>query len=80
VVVTVGLTLIEPLADAEVNVPGVMAILVAPVVAQLSVLLKPEVMLAGLAAKLMMVGVAGVTVTVAVLVTAVPLEGVTVRV
>jgi len=35
----------------EVNVPGVIAILVAPVVAQLSVLLEPELMLVGLAVK-----------------------------
>jgi hypothetical protein len=80
VVVAVGLTLVEPLADADVNVPGVMAMLVAPVVAQLSVLLKPEVMLAGLAVKLTMTGTAGVTVTVTVFVTAVPLAGVTVRI
>jgi hypothetical protein len=56
VVVTVGLTLVEPLADVEVNVPGVMAILVAPVVTQLSVLLEPEVILVGLAVKELMVG------------------------
>ena len=48
--------LVEPLADAEVNVPGVMARLVAPVVAQLSVLLAPEVMLAGSAVKEVIVG------------------------
>jgi hypothetical protein len=64
----------------DVKVPGVMAMLVAPVVAQLSVLLWPEVMLAGLAVKMVMVGTAGVTVTVTVLVIAVPLVGVTVRV
>jgi hypothetical protein len=51
VVVAVGLTLVEPLADVEVNVPGVMAMLVAPVVAQLSVLLAPELMLVGFAVK-----------------------------
>ncbi len=39
----------EPLASVEVNVPGVMAILVAPLVDQFSVLLEPELMLAGLA-------------------------------
>jgi hypothetical protein len=67
VVVTVGLTLVEPLADVDVNVPGVMAILVAPVVAQLSVLLEPEVILAGLAEKESIVGLLGVfTVTVSV--------------
>ncbi|HYB76885.1 MAG TPA: hypothetical protein VEE85_01680 [Candidatus Bathyarchaeia archaeon] len=54
--VAVGLTLVEPLADADVNVPGVMAMLVAPVVAQLSVLLAPELMLVGPAAKELTVG------------------------
>jgi hypothetical protein len=47
----VGLTLVEPLADVDVNVPGVMAMLVAPVVAQVSVLLVPELMLVGFAVK-----------------------------
>jgi hypothetical protein len=56
VVVAVGLTLVEPLADVEVNVPGVMAILVAPLVAQLSVLLEPEVIVVGLAANALIVG------------------------
>jgi len=51
----------------DVNVPGVMAILVAPVVVQLSVLLEPEVMLAGLAVKELIVGLlAPFTVTVSV--------------
>jgi hypothetical protein len=51
----------------DVNVPGVMAILVAPVVAQLSVLLEPEVILAGLAEKESIVGLFDVfTVTVSV--------------
>ena len=64
-IVAVGLTLVEPLANADVNVPGVMAILVAPVVAQLSVLLAPELMLVGLAVNELMVGLAAaVTVTV----------------
>jgi hypothetical protein len=67
VVVTVGLTLVEPVADVDVKVPGVMAILVAPVVAQLSVLLEPEVILVGLAVKELMVGLLGVfTVTISV--------------
>jgi len=67
VVVAVGLTLVEPLADVDVNVPGVMAILVAPVVAQLSVLLEPEVMLVGSAVKELIVGLlAAFTVTFAV--------------
>ncbi len=49
------------------NVPGVMARLVAPVVAQLKVLLEPEVMLVGLAVKELMVGLlAPFTVTVSV--------------
>ena len=66
-VVAVGLTLVEPLADVEVNVPGVMAMLVAPVVSQLSVLLDPEVILVGLAVKELIVGLLGaVTVRVSV--------------
>jgi hypothetical protein len=40
----------------EVNVPGVMAILVAPAAAQLSVLVVPELMLDGLATKDAIVG------------------------
>jgi hypothetical protein len=56
VVVAVGLMLIEPLADVDVNVPGVMAILVAPVAAQLNVLLAPELMLVGSAVKEVIVG------------------------
>jgi flagellar biosynthesis protein FliR len=56
VVVAVGLTVVEPVADVDVNVPGVMAMLVAPVVAQLSVLLDPEAMVAGLAVKEVIVG------------------------
>jgi hypothetical protein len=43
----------------DVNVPGVIAILVAPVVAQLIMLLEPDVMLAGLAVKELMVGLLG---------------------
>jgi hypothetical protein len=69
VVVAVGLTLVEPLADVDVNVPGVIAMLVASVVAQLNVLLEPDVTLVGLAVKELMVGVPdvfAVTVTVAV--------------
>ena len=58
VVVAVGLTVVEPLADVAVKVPGVMAIPVAPAVAQLSVLLEPEAMLAGLAVKELIVGFA----------------------
>jgi len=67
VVVAVGLTLVEPLADVDVNVPGVMARLVAPVVAQLSVLLEPEVILVGIAVKELIMGLLAVfTVTVSV--------------
>ena len=67
VVVAVGLTLVEPLAEVDVKVPGVMATLVAPVVSQLSVLLAPKVILVGLAANELMVGLLGVvTVTVSV--------------
>jgi len=67
VVVAVELTLVELLADVEVNVPGAMAMLVASVVAQLSVLLEPEVILVGVAVKQSMVGLlGGVTVTVTV--------------
>jgi hypothetical protein len=67
VVVAVGLTLVEPFADVEVKVPGVIAMLTASVAAQASVLLEPEVMLVGLAVKESMVGLLGVvTVTVAV--------------
>ena len=66
-VVAVGLTLVEPLAEVEVNVPGVMAILLAPVVAQLSVLLEPEVILEGLAVKELISGLPpAFTVTVSV--------------
>jgi hypothetical protein len=67
-VVVVGLTLVEPLADAVVKVPGVMATLVAPVVDQLSVLLEPELMLVGLAVNDVIAGKAD-TVMVAVAVT-----------
>jgi hypothetical protein len=56
VVVEVGFTLVDPFADVEVNVPGVMAILVAPVVAQLRVLVAPELIPAGLAAKVVIAG------------------------
>jgi flagellar biosynthesis protein FliR len=69
-VVAVGLTLTEPLAAVEVKVPGAMAMLVAPVTDQLSVLLEPTVMLVGLAIKELMVGLlAAFTVTIAVDVT-----------
>ena len=66
-VVAVGLMFVEPLADVDVNVPGVMARLVAPVVAQLNVLLEPEVILVGLAVKELITGLLTVfTVTVSI--------------
>lgn len=55
-VVTVGLTFVEPLTDVDVNVPGVMAIVAAPLVDQLSVLLEPGLMLSGPAANELIVG------------------------
>ena len=55
-VVAVGFTLIEPLADVDVNVPGATAILVAPLVTQLSVLPVPEFMLVGAAVKEVIAG------------------------
>lgn len=55
-VVAVGLTLVEPFADVDVNVPGVMPILVAPAAVQLRVLLVPEFTLAGSAVKEVIVG------------------------
>jgi hypothetical protein len=72
VVVAVGLTLVEPLAKADVNAPGVIAMPVAPVVVQFKVLLLPDVMFEGVAANELIVGllpVPEVTVTVAVEVT-----------
>lgn len=65
----VGLTLVEPLAAVEVKVPGVIATLVAPLVAQLKVLLAPEAMLVGLAVNEVMDGKLLDTVTVTVAVT-----------
>jgi len=67
VVVAVGLTLVDPVADAEVNVPGVIARLFAPVVTQFSVLLEREVIVLGLAVKELITGLLAVfTVTVSV--------------
>lgn len=57
-VVVVGLTFVEPFAKVDVKVPGVMAMLVASVAAQLSVLLAPEFMLVGLAVKDVIAGTA----------------------
>jgi hypothetical protein len=78
VVVTVGETLTgDPLVAGRL--PGV----IMPVPLEktpVRLVELPDVMLAGLAMKLVMVGGAGVTVTVTVFVIAVPLVGVTVRV
>jgi hypothetical protein len=52
----------------DVKVPGVMAMFVAPVVTQLSVLLEPELILAGLAVNALIVGLLAATVTVTVVV------------
>lgn len=48
--------LVDPLANVDVNVPGVMAILVAAAVAQVSVLLEPEFKFVGSAVKDVIVG------------------------
>jgi hypothetical protein len=56
VVVAVGLRLVEPLADVDVKVPGVMLMLVASVVSHAKVLLIPESTLAGFATKEVIVG------------------------
>jgi hypothetical protein len=56
VVVAVGLNVVEPVADADVNVPGVMVILVAPLVDQFSVVLAPELMFVAAAIKELIVG------------------------
>jgi hypothetical protein len=70
VVVAVGLTPVDPLAVLEVNVPGVIATEVAPLVDQFKSLLDPELMLPGLAENELIVGLlaAGFTVTVTVIV------------
>ena len=47
----VGLTLVDPVAEVELNVPGEIEIVVAPLVVHFSVLLVPVVTLVGLAAK-----------------------------
>jgi hypothetical protein len=57
-VVAVGVTEAEPVADVDVNPPGLMAIVAAPLALQFSVLLVPELMLAGLAEKALIVGIA----------------------
>ncbi len=69
--VALGVTVVEPLADVDVKLPGLMPMLVAPLVVQLSVLLPPAVMLGRFAVNELIVGFGfvAVTVTVAVLVT-----------
>jgi hypothetical protein len=62
VVVDAGLTLVEPLADAEVKVPGVMAMLAAPVVTQWRALAEPELTALGVAVNDVMLGFAKFTV------------------
>jgi hypothetical protein len=62
----VGFTVNVPLGESDLNVPGVMAMMVAPVVAQVSLLLAPVSMLAGLAVNAVIVGgLVTVTVTAA---------------
>jgi hypothetical protein len=80
VVVVSGLTFTLPLAKVDARFPGAMLRVVAPDVAQLSVLIPPSVMLVGLAVNELIVGRLGwVTVTVTVAV-AVPVVFVAVRV
>jgi len=56
VVVATGLTLVDPLGAEDVNVPGVMAIEVAPFTDQFNVLLVPEFTLVGFAVNDAIVG------------------------
>ena len=64
-VVVSGLTFTVPLAEVDARFPGAMLSVVAPDVAQLSVLIPPSVMLVGLAVNELIVGKFGwVTVTV----------------
>jgi hypothetical protein len=66
-VVVVGLTVVEPLVDVDVNVPGEIATRAAPVAVQLNLLLPPGLMLVGLAVNEPMVfALAAATVTVVV--------------
>ena len=51
-----GLTFVEPDAAVDVKEPGVMAMVVAPLVAQLSWVLVPELMVDGFAVKEVIVG------------------------
>jgi hypothetical protein len=52
----VGFTVYEPLGEMDWNVPGVIAMLVAPVVAQFNLAALPGMMLAGVAVNELMVG------------------------
>jgi hypothetical protein len=61
-VVDAGFTLVEPLANAEVKVPGVTATLAAPVVTQLRELVEPKLIVPGVAVNEVMVGFAPFTV------------------
>jgi hypothetical protein len=79
-VVAVGLTLVEPVADVDVKVPGVIAMVVAPVVDQFSVLLEPEAMLGGVAVNEEMVGLVAVVTATEMVVVVEPAELVAVRV
>jgi len=56
VVVAVGLTVVEPLADDELKLPGEIEIVVAPLVTQLRVAFAPEFMLVGFAEKELIAG------------------------
>jgi hypothetical protein len=68
-VVAVGFKVVEPLADEDRKLPGVIATLVAPVVAKASVMLDPNGTLVGLAVNELMLGSGTVTVILAVAVT-----------
>ena len=54
--VAAGLTVVEPVAEVEVKVPGAMATEVAPVVDQARVVLAPLAMVPGLAVKEVIAG------------------------
>ena len=56
VVVADGETLVDPLAEVEVKEPGVMASVMAPLVAQARVVLAPELTVVGVAVKELMDG------------------------
>lgn len=60
--VAVGFTLVEPLANVEVKVPGVMETLTAPVVTQLRELVEPKLIALGVALNEVMAGFAALTV------------------